>query len=58
MKQVKNSLLVLFVLLGAQLHGQTNAEKALTLGNEAVELIKTHTRQYAKRQLTFFNKNK
>lgn len=25
---------------------------------EAVELIKTHTRQYAKRQLTFFNKNK
>ena len=26
--------------------------------NEAVELIKLHTRQYAKRQLTFFNKNK
>jgi tRNA dimethylallyltransferase len=25
---------------------------------EAVELIKLHTRQYAKRQLTFFNKNK
>lgn len=39
MKQVKNSLLVLFVLLGAQLHGQTNAEKALALGNEAVELM-------------------
>jgi tRNA dimethylallyltransferase len=26
--------------------------------NEAVDLIKVHTRQYAKRQLTFFNKNK
>lgn len=25
--------------------------------NEAIELIKLHTRQYAKRQLTFFNKN-
>jgi tRNA dimethylallyltransferase len=25
---------------------------------EAVELIKLHTRQYAKRQLTFFNKHK
>ena len=25
--------------------------------NEAVDLIKVHTRQYAKRQLTFFNKN-
>lgn len=25
---------------------------------EAIDLIKTHTRQYAKRQLTFFNKNK
>jgi tRNA dimethylallyltransferase len=25
---------------------------------EAVELIKLHTRQYAKRQMTFFNKNK
>jgi tRNA dimethylallyltransferase len=25
---------------------------------EAIELIKIHTRQYAKRQLTFFNKNK
>ena len=24
--------------------------------NEAVDLIKLHTRQYAKRQLTFFNK--
>lgn len=24
---------------------------------EAVDLIKLHTRQYAKRQLTFFNKN-
>lgn len=26
--------------------------------NEAVDLIKVHSRQYAKRQLTFFNKNK
>ena len=26
--------------------------------NEAIELIKLHTRQYAKRQLTFFNKHK
>jgi tRNA dimethylallyltransferase len=25
---------------------------------EAVDLIKLHTRQYAKRQLTFFNKHK
>lgn len=25
--------------------------------NEAVDLIKLHTRQYAKRQLTFFNKH-
>jgi tetratricopeptide (TPR) repeat protein len=39
MKQVKNSLLVLFVLFGVQLHGQTNAEKALALGHEAVELM-------------------
>ena len=29
-----------------------------TMLKEAVELIKLHTRQYAKRQLTFFNKNK
>ena len=32
-------------------------DKKTTL-KEAVELIKLHTRQYAKRQLTFFNKNK
>jgi len=31
--------------------GNTNLE-------EAIELIKLHTRQYAKRQMTFFNKNK
>ena len=29
-----------------------------TTQDEAVELIKLHTRQYAKRQLTFFNKHK
>ena len=39
MKQFKNSMLVLFVVLSIQLHGQTNAEKALALGNEAVELM-------------------
>ena len=39
MKQVKNSLLVLFVMLGSQVYGQTNAEKARALAREAVELM-------------------
>ena len=48
MRQVKNSLMVLFVLICTQLHGQTNAEKALELGNEAVKSNRLKTNMVVK----------
>ena len=39
MKKLKNSVLALCVVLSAHVYGQTNAEKALVLAQEAVELM-------------------